>query len=54
MPADSIHVHVWNTEYSVKPDPIEEVDLRLTDEYDDHYQYSGMVNGAFLEVRVWK
>jgi hypothetical protein len=49
----TLHVHVWSgNEDDVEP--IEEVDLSLNDEYDDHWQFGGMVQGKYLEVRLWK
>ena len=46
-----IHVHVWDKDGD---QILEEYDLELITEYDDHYQYGMEFAGRWLEIRVWK
>lgn len=56
-----LHVHVWDPKDPNANDPIEEVNLEHTGTYinrgaadpTDHIQFSGMVQGKNLEVRLF-
>lgn len=50
-PEAKIHVHVWSDDST---EILEEVDLPMTGVYDDHYQFSGTVQGKHLEIRIPK
>lgn len=46
-----IHIHVWNE----KGTRIQhEYDLIMSDEYDDHYQFTGKIEGKLFEIRIMK
>lgn len=53
MPAQKIHVHVWDHENQPN-EPLEEYDLILTGEYDDYYQYGAQVGELWIEARIMK
>ncbi len=50
-----LHVHIWNYDQD-ENNPVQEIDLEMTDEYDDHYQYTFDLEeyGIVIEIRKWK
>jgi hypothetical protein len=44
-----LHVHVWNAS---QDDILSEANFEHTGTYDDHIQFSGMINGVHHEVRL--
>ena len=54
----AVHVHVWKPydEHDGTDNDLDfDDDVEMTDEYDDHYQYSVLLeDGRTLEIRVMK
>lgn len=47
-----VHLHVWSE--NMDDDLVYDADVEMTGEYDDHYQFSIMVEGRLVEIRVAK